>query len=680
MRAAQILKAKSKAKDRASALKLSVKTDLPIEDPTSTIPTGMGFTQVASAPPRKVQFDTTNEVPSAPKASEAMMNSDWRNNRRKGSSAHLAVPATASVETTEFQKAGGKKAKKLTIDTALANEMTVRRYRDTPIDPDFIHSAPITKKDYETADNDSRPGSSEDVQYSSNDTTLSVVSPITNMSTIRLESLTPITSEGFRQFDIICNYGLDEESKFRSSNDTYGDKQGQNDMTVRAIPIVSAYNKKIEDPIFPIAAVKAIKHSKRFAHAGWDNIDQDLEKNWAMLQGPRTAGLPVEKLREEYESTCSSEAEIAKNQARFDALISKLQKSSANRINAQSVNDAKPSNSPKRLEENIPLNKPVSHNSGISGVSAKTSQSQGTTLNPKASEFQISPRSGINCQPDLRNYPLDHNHNVPFQQNGYKVTSSTDSGSSGTRSATAEDIEKIYAFMDDLKAQLTRIEAGSQQRPTMMETSPMAQLSHIQSIASQLGLSPILQGPSRDTLSIHSFGSGPGSWPGIQTIPNVQSYHNGNGAFIPPSPVHNTQAPSFHMGPPPMSCSPGLSAPPAIGYQGFTGPGNPSPLPLHAQAQIVYGPRPVRKPRGPQRPGDPVFTQQQLSYEEYLENKRASDRAYAMQCRDRQARRFHRQRAQPSAGSQMTAPPKEATAPQVMSIPQATTTGAAHGF
>ncbi|KAI0849258.1 hypothetical protein F5Y00DRAFT_269560 [Daldinia vernicosa] len=674
MRAAQILKAKSKAKDRASTLKLSVKTDLPIEDSVSTIPTGMGFTQVASAPPRKVQFDTTNEIP---KASEAMMNSDWRNNRRNGSGARLAVPVTASVETTEFQKAGGRNTKKLTINTALANEMTVRRYRDTPIDPDFIHSAPITKKDFETADNDTRPDSSGEVQYSSNDTTPPVISPTANVSTIRLESLTPITSEGFRQFGIICDYGPDEDFKFKSSDDGYGDKHCQNDMTVRAIPLVSPSNKKMEEPIFPIAAVKAIKHSKRFAHAGWDGIDQEFEKNWATLQVPRTAGLPVEKLREEYESTCSSEAEIAKNQARFDALISKLQKSSANRINAQSVSDIKPSNSPKRLEENVPLSKSVSHDSGISGVSTKKSQSQGTTLNPKASEFQISPSPGINCQPDLYNYLPDRNHNVPFEQNGCKVTSSTDSGSSGTRSATVEDIEKIFTFIEDLKAQLTRIEAGSLQRPAMMETSPMAQLSHIQNMASQVGMSPVLQGLSRDTQGIQSFGSGPGPWPGVQTIPNAQSHHNGNGAFIPSSHVHDTQAPPFQMGPPPMPYGPGPSAPPAIGCQGFSGPGNPSPLPLHAQAQIVYGPRPVRKPRGPQRPGDPIFTQQQLSYEEYLENKRATDRAYAMQCRDRQARRFHRQRAQSSAVSQMISPPKAAMAPQVMPIRQATTTAAA---
>ncbi|KAF3058612.1 hypothetical protein GL218_05888 [Daldinia childiae] len=666
MRAAQILKAKSKAKERASALKLSVRTDLHIEDPASKIPTGMSFTQVASAPPRKVQFDTTNEVPSVPKASEAMMNSDWRNNRRNGSGAHLTVPATASVETTEFQKAGGKKVKKLTIDTALANQMTVRRYRDTPIDPDFIHSAPITKKDYVTADNDIRPDSSEDVQYSSNDTTLPFVSPTTNISTIRLESLTPITSEGFRQFNIMCNDDLDEESKFGNSDDAYCDKYGQVDMAVRAVPVVSSHNKKIGDPAFPIATVQVIKNSKRFSLAGWDGVDQELEKNLAMLQGPRTAGLPVEKLREEYESSYSSEAEVAKNQARFDALISKLQKSSANRINAQSVIDTKPSNSPKRLEENIPLSKSVSHDSGVSGISTKTSQSQGTTLNPKASEFQISPSLGINYQPDLRSYPLDHSHNVPFEQNGYKVTSSTDSGSNGTRSATADDLEKIYAFMDDLKAQLTRIEAGSQQRPTMLETSLMAQLSHIQNMTSQLVLSPVLQGPSRDTQGIqgiHSLGSGPGPWSGVQTIPNAQSHHNGNGAFIPPSHVHDTQAPTFQMGPPPMPYGPGLSAPPNIGCQGFTGPANPSPLPLHAQAQIAYGPRPVRKPRGPQRPGDPVFTQQQLNYEEYLENKRASDRAYAMQCRDRQARRFHRQRSQPSASSQMTAPLQGAIAP-----------------
>ncbi|KAI0108158.1 hypothetical protein F4814DRAFT_454999 [Daldinia grandis] len=675
MRAAQILKAKSKAKGRASALRLSVNTDLLTEDHVSAIPTGMGFTQVASAPPRKVQFDTTNEVASVPKASEAMMNSDWRNNRRNESSYHLAVPATASVETTEFQKAGGNKPKKLTVDTTLANKVTIRRYRDTPIDPDFIHSAPITKKDYETADNETRPGSPEEVQYSSNNTTRPVISPIANMSTIRLESLTPIIGEGFRQFNIMYNYGPDEELKLGSSDDDYSDKYSQNDMAVRAIPIPSPCHKNMEDPIFPIAAVKAIKHSKRFAHAGWDSIGQEFEKNWAMFQGPRTAGLPVEKLREEYESTCSSDAEVAKNQARFDALISKLQKSAANRINAQSVVDIKPSNPSKRLEENVPLSKSDSHDSGISGVSTKISQSQGTTLNPKASEFQISPSPGINCQPDLGSYPLDHSHNVPFGQNGYKVTSSTDSGSSRTRSVTAEDIEKIYAFLDDLKAQMTRIEAGSQQRPTMMETSPMAQLSHIQNIASQLGLSPVSQGLSRDTQSIHNFESGPSPWPGAETIPNAQPHHNGNAAFITPSHLNGTQAPQLQMGPPTMSYGPGLSAPPAIGCQGFTGLGNPSPLPLHAQAQMVYGPRPVRKPRGPQRPGDPIFTQQQLSYEEYLENKRATDRAYAMQCRDRQARRFHRQRAQPSVDSQMAA-----ITPQVVPIHQATTTGAAQGF
>ncbi|KAI1798926.1 hypothetical protein F4811DRAFT_568955 [Daldinia bambusicola] len=673
MRAAQALKAKSKAKERAGALNLSIKTDFRIEDAASSIPSGMDFTQVASAPPRKVQFDITSEKPPAPKASEAMMNSDWRNNRRNGNGVPLAAPVTAGLERTEFQMAGKKNLKKLTIDTSISNGAGVRRYRDTPIDPDFIHSAPITKKDYETVDDRTEPDSSDNAQYSGTDTTLLLDSPETKMSIVRLESPMPFMSEGFRQFTEMRDYFLEEDGKFESGDEAYDDKYSPKDMTIRAVPIVSPSQNNKDEPIFPMAAVKAIKHSKRFTKVGWDSIDKDLEINWAKIQSPHTAGLPVKQLREDYESKFPSQAEAEQDQVRFDALISKLQKASASRLNAQSGIDVKSSNSPQE-PESVRRSESGSHDSGISGVDVKTSQRRGTTLNPKASEFQISSGISTICQPDMRNYSLDHSHQPHLKKNDYRITSSMESGSSKTRSVTAEDIERIYACMNDLKAQMTRIEAGTRQRSGVMEASPMVQFNQIQNLASQLGLSPVSQVSCQEPQNLPGLKSGPGMWSGVQQMPNIQPCSNSKAASIPPSRLQDTQAPRLQMAPSPMPYGPGPSAPVVEGL-GFTGPGNPGYLPLHAQAQMVYGPRPVRKPKGPQRPGDPTFTQQQQSYEEYLENKRATDRAYALQCRDRQARRFHRQRAQASTGFQLAAPSSGVAGPHMMPVSRATTAG-----
>ncbi|KAI1465908.1 uncharacterized protein F4812DRAFT_465841 [Daldinia caldariorum] len=674
MRAAQALKAKSKAKERAGALNLSIQTDFRIEDAASSISGGMDFTQVASAPPRKVQFDITSERPPAPKASEAMMNSDWRNNRRNGNGVPLAAPVTAGLEKTEFQMTGRKNLKKLTIDTSLSNGTGVRRYRDTPIDPDFIHSAPITKKDYETVNDETEPDSSDNAQYSSTDTTLPLDSPDTKMSIVRLESPMPFMSEGFRQFTEMRDYFLEEDRKFESGDEAYDDKCGPKDMTLRAVPIVSPYQKNKDEPIFPVATVKAIKHSKRFTNVGWASIDKDLENGWAKIQGPRTAGLPIKQLREDYESKFPSQAEVEKDQARFDALISKLQKASAGRLNGQSGIDVRSSNSSQELES-AHRSESGSHDSGISGVDVKTSQRRGTTLNPKASEFQISSGISTICLPDMRNYSLDYNHQPPLKKNGYRITSSMENGSSKTRSVTAEDIERIYACMNDLKAQMTRIEAGTRQRSSMIEASPMVQFNQIQNLASQLGLNPVSQGSCQELQNFLGPRPGPGTWTGVQQMPNIQQCNNDNAAFMPPSRLQGTQAPRLQMAPSPMSYGPGPGAP-VVGGQGLTGPGNPGHIPLHAQAQMVYGPRPVRKPKGPQHPGDPSFTQQQQSYEEYLENKRATDRAYALQCRDRQARRFHRQRVQGSTVSQLAVSSSGVTAPHMMPIARATTNGA----
>lgn len=53
----------------------------------------------------------------------------------------------------------------------------------------------------------------------------------------------------------------------------------------------------------------------------------------------------------------------------------------------------------------------------------------------------------------------------------------------------------------------------------------------------------------------------------------------------------------------------------------------------------LIGPKPVCKPKGPPRPNDPVWCQQQIEYESYLEWRRTCDPEYHRECRDRQANR-----------------------------------------
>lgn len=58
----------------------------------------------------------------------------------------------------------------------------------------------------------------------------------------------------------------------------------------------------------------------------------------------------------------------------------------------------------------------------------------------------------------------------------------------------------------------------------------------------------------------------------------------------------------------------------------------------------MFGPKPVSKPDRPFRPGDGVQAVRQQEYEEYLEHLRVTDPNYALNCKQRQARRADRQR------------------------------------
>ncbi|KAK6074844.1 hypothetical protein SCUP515_06206 [Seiridium cupressi] len=78
----------------------------------------------------------------------------------------------------------------------------------------------------------------------------------------------------------------------------------------------------------------------------------------------------------------------------------------------------------------------------------------------------------------------------------------------------------------------------------------------------------------------------------------------------------------------------------------------------------IIGPKPVTKPKGPPRPHDPSWTQQQQAYEQYLEFQRMVNPEYHRECRDRQARRAERKKRESLQG-QYKVPEKKSAAIEI---------------
>ncbi|KAK8024265.1 hypothetical protein PG993_012331 [Apiospora rasikravindrae] len=74
---------------------------------------------------------------------EALLNTDWRTNRRPRADTY-DPPKTAALAKPKISL---KPA--LRVDTT---RVTCDKIRDSPIDPDFIHSAPATKKEFALAE------------------------------------------------------------------------------------------------------------------------------------------------------------------------------------------------------------------------------------------------------------------------------------------------------------------------------------------------------------------------------------------------------------------------------------------------------------------------------------------------------------------------------------------------
>ncbi|KAI0005238.1 hypothetical protein F4779DRAFT_621105 [Xylariaceae sp. FL0662B] len=714
----------SKAASRAKARGLVINTDVPREGLTYKYADGESFSQLVTAPPRKQEFEATAKRSPAPKLSEALKNTDWRNNRRRRDD--IAEPfafgclPTAPPEKLVFADDEGKKPKKkLRIDTSVANGYGVRRYRDTPIDPDLIRSAPATKQEYDDVEDESEHECGVENDELDGVETFQVPPSVNEKPLIRLQAFTPTTRDSFEK---ILAWGPESEQTTDGSWSS-----GMSPLT-QVTPIDPKDNSYAEVN-FPLAAIRAVKNAKRLRIKGWDDIDEDVKKNLAQLEVPRTAGLPVDKLRIEYEkakdalarkgvledpaiqslqlegcrrktdfsSKAAFQREVEADQARFDALLDKLNKSAAPRLRARSIIDIKPPHWTRDSErqhkdssegtsegtsgessqktggssdaQSMP--RKTSHDSGVSGVRDDESTKKGATiLNPKAAEFNFSSFNPMAGNSLSANQDQPKHNDIIYD--GLPSAARVPSNSNTDLKAM---IARMNERMNDLEAELALAKA---QASGSQDSVSSAEKNLIQSITNQLHLNPAqngqvqqqaptLPGAGHDFVAhkhsassfglpqhFHNFSPSfqPAGLPanGAPSVaPQDHPQHTGGGFLIMPPAAFNPMPGHYFQPSPLLGLQMGPQAP-VTKPQTENRPAGSGPTP--AYMNNPFGPKPVRKPKGPFRAGDMQQAQRQQEYEAYLEYKRATDPDYANQCRQRQARRAERHRSRNSTSDE----------------------------
>ncbi|RYP70528.1 hypothetical protein DL769_004942 [Monosporascus sp. CRB-8-3] len=599
------------------------------------------FAQMATASAAKQAFSAENCKPPTPKISEAMLSTDWRKNFRLQDSLPTAPPKKVQFPNDEV------KPKKLHIDAAAANKYGMRRYRETPIDPEFIHSAPATKQEYGLACEDE-----DDLNYPIEHGQTTNTQEVDLRHFVRLKGFTPIQGEDLKRI-------WDQDSQ------AHGPAPGKDSSSVSPFSpfvIVSPVNgtNSFQNIKFPLAEIREVRNSKRFCAKRFEDLDNAINQSLSALEPPRTAGLPVDMLRQEYERNQTKMEE----QSRFEALLQKLQarrKSATTCTHSRrpSVVDIKPPSWTKDAEEKDPASQVArreptqrrpSHDSAISGISIED-EKKPSSLNPEASEFRI---------PSSKETPAQIFSMEKFLE-------------------LSDEVESLKAELAREKlmnenAILSNIQLALNPQGYLPVSTGVAQGAAPSSMTQPLPEPPALpqhqmaQPATPQYLAQHPYGTGPLNL----TCDPAGKYSNRTRIMAPPgipAPIQ-TQQDGVRMsqscmttenvmasaGSQPIYVHNGLAAgPPAPTYPITIGSGpinsNDISIPQRGIPSTIpastypLGPRPVRKPRGPVRQGDARQAMQQQEYEMYLEYKRATDPEYAKACKARQQRRAEKQRA-----------------------------------
>ncbi|KAI8629974.1 hypothetical protein F5Y19DRAFT_66179 [Xylariaceae sp. FL1651] len=662
----------NKAARRAKALGLTINTSLASNDNVD------GSNHIATASLLK-HVDSLGKKDEVPKLSEALLNTDWRNNRRRrGDSTEKYPPLlTAPPEKLAFSR------EEIKVKPQRSNEHDngygLRRYRESPIDHEFIFSAPATKKEFFEAQEEAEPqpaGIIIETEFA--EQRMKRSSGIGNLKPIvRLNEMTPTTRGGFEKI-------LYWDQQHGSPNTSQRGSLLHGSSSITAVSPADLSATSYDKVEFPLAEICAVKGAKRFL-PGLSGVEATIRKQLAKLVEPRSAGLPIDYIREDYEEGQKALHRAAEfdldghndgaetddkgsdtdgsKQARFNALLGKLQKSAAQRIRSYTVNDKDDSQDPSASEgsENVAnghIQRSSSRDSAISGFSFR-GRKRSSTLNPEASEFRITSQTH---QPAVLNdcVSVIPSHPVPTNQ----VENSQ-------APATTDSIRLLETRVAELEAQLaTQRSSGAPavaQNSTIgwnINSAPYRHMPHGPAVIGGGAYSPAMNGQAQ----------GPAGYQNSQPIP-AQQAQPGFAAraarqpmnMMPPMPnsgfVHNSAELPLNpisagfvggqINPSQLAFPSGLPAAPQPGYpqSGFHGagfqavaglPATGPPQGSQVWVKNTFGPKPVPKPKGPSRPGGPTQAQRQQEYEEYLEYLRTTDPTYALKCKQRQARRAAR--------------------------------------
>lgn len=704
MRAAQA----SRAAARAKTLNLSVDTNVNNTNSGSVTVTQAPdvSAEVMTAPPSRLRFDTTGTESKSSRPSQALANPNWRN-RHLGPGAPLNAPITAGLPQTELQRTRGRASKQASRPTSPVNEYPIRGYRESPVDPDFIHSAPLTKRDFQGAETDSN-GSQRDKGNDVYSWDRSDEDKLGVQSLINLEPLSPDAKESYGAH----NLGL----KLEKENGQWVQKWSYGNCPLSAIPVTTAEYSSLAAPmIFPTAEVQSIKQSRRFQASSWDDIDKDVRREVAKLQDSVAVTHPLNRLPKEHNADRqllpinstfqrSSAQTIKIQDKRYENLIQKL--NTPTQFYFTEERHAEERRAEERQAERRQIReelrsigrrlknegseesddiKPLS----LTHLPASYSRAKqpGKSLNPLAMEFQFS--SPIANDVSGPSKAIHHGFPSPVAKDAIK-----------NQGIAGNNVQAILELIGCLRDEIAELKASAIYPSHGKDASLQQQIDHLQNMANDMGAGPNLptHSPQNDaqmalvhvpqpSLEAHHDATQQGPQQGVQqgtqqyggyTQPQASmtpypsmaqnhSYMYGtydgtiiNGSVANPAAFNgmpNYTGAAYYA----SAYAPHVAMAPVYGFNGqpitqFGMIPNPNPtaaagplgygdIPLHQQAQIAFGPKPVTKPRGPPRIGDPNFAKHQQEYEQYLETLRASNPEYARQCKDRQAKRNERQRS-----------------------------------
>ncbi|KAI1113957.1 hypothetical protein F5Y14DRAFT_198498 [Nemania sp. NC0429] len=594
-----------------------------------------------------------------PRLSEAMMNRNWRKpqSSEESPSDMIEPPWSAPPEKSKFADQVKIKHQREDEHEVVDYDRGLERVayrcrrpedvkpelvpftRSESVSADLCLSAPATKMEFSEAE----VGTEERAaKYDP-----SIFQPSVK-SVVRLDDMAPTQRAGY---DKILQW--DEQHAGLERGKRWG-LSGSSSVTAVSLVDGSSDWESVE---FPYAEIRAISGGKKF-EIELNGVEEIIRKQLSALVEPQSAGLPPEYLRKLYEErreerrramalaestvgACDRRDDTQSKQKasgkegtdnpHFNDLLGKLNKLCAPRIRAFTVTDKDEAYIPSQVnkiqdaaEVEVELQRSPSGDSGISGLSPGV-RKRASTLNPNAVEFR--------CTTQEKSSSVAHESDSSRALVVKKASEPTE---------PTDPIRQLETRVAELEAQIARQES-EKARLQHQRPAKGGKTSHTPYGAKSHGFVP----PAGGVLHPAMNGGVPSPVGYPPPHPLLPGFAMSAGGIYPnPVPVPGQNGVNFHFNGMPAGFAAPCNIPPAM--TPFAGRGAVAPPKPASGTSLwvknMFGPKPVSKPDRPFRPGDGVQAVRQQEYEEYLEHLRATDPNYALNCKQRQARRADRQR------------------------------------